>query len=177
MKRSVLPFIACTFFAAAATATAADAVKIASVDTRRIAQESKVGIDATKSLSKTAEKLEKNLKAKEAELQKIKEALQGKGAQLSAKERAVKEKDAQKKFDQYREAAQEAQKTLLAKEEEYGRTFTGKLETILKQYAPKNGYAVVIRKGDLLYSDGKTDVADITADIIKAFDADASGSK
>ena len=167
MKRCIATTLACVFLSMAGTAFAADSLKIASVDPRKIAQESKIGVEATKSLSKTAEKLEKSLKAKEAELQKIKDALQGKGPQLTAKERTAKEKDIQKKLNQYREAAQDAQKQMLAKEEEFGRALTVKMEAALKEYAPKNGYAVVIRKGDLLYSDGAHEVTDITDDILK----------
>ena len=159
--------LACTIVALAGTVFAADAQKLASLDPREIAQESKTGMAATESLKKTAEKLEKSLKAKEAELQKIKDVLDGKGAKLTAKERTAKEKEIQNKLDQYRKAAEAAQRELLTKEEEFSRQLMEKVEAALKEYAPKNGYVAVIRKGDMIYSDPKLEVTDITEDILK----------
>lgn len=171
MKRLLIPLFTLVVLAVAGTSPAADGMKIATVDLRKIAQESKAGAEATKAMSKLAETLEKKMKTKEAELEKIKAALEGKGKPLSPKERSAKEKEIRKKLDAYREAAQNAQKELLAKEEEYGVKIMAGIEKTVKEFAPKNGYTLVIRKGDVIYSDGKVEVTDVTDDILKLYDA------
>ena len=40
----------------------------------------------------------------------------------------------------------------------------------IKDYAVKNGYTMFIRKGDLIYTDGKNDIKDLTDDILKLYD-------
>ena len=76
MKGLSIPVFAALVLNIAGAALAADGVKIASVDVRKVAVESKAGTEAGKTLSKMAEKLEGNLKAKQTELEKIKDALQ-----------------------------------------------------------------------------------------------------
>lgn len=154
-----------------ATAFAADGTKLAELDFRKIAQESKTGTEITKELSAYAESLEKGLKAKEAELDKMKETLEGKGKKLTVKERAAKEKEFRKKIDAFRDATVDAKKNIQAKEDEYGLKLMGDIDRILKEYAPKNGYNLILRKGDVIYTDGKNEVTDITADILKILDA------
>jgi len=45
------------------------------------------------------------------------------------------------------------------------------IEKAAKEYAPKNGYALVFRKGDIIYTDGKNQVTDITDDVMKVLDS------
>ena len=120
MKGLFIPVFAALVLSIAGAALAADGVKIASVDVRKVAVESKAGTEVAKTLSKLAQKYESNLKAKQTELEKIKAALEGKGKKLTETERAAKEKEIQKKLGQYRELAQNAQKELQAKEEQLG---------------------------------------------------------
>ena len=171
MNRLLTLLVALVALSVAGAAFAADGIKLASVDFRKIAQESKAGVEATKEISKLAGTLEKSLKEKEAELDKMKDTLEGKGKKLTAKERAAKEKEFKKKLDTYREAAKDAQKELQTKEDEYGTKLMGEVDRLIKEFAPKNGYSMVIRKGDAIYTDGKLETTDITADIIKILDA------
>lgn len=167
-------FASLSFLTALALATAAysaDGLKIASIDLRKVAQQSKAGAEATKEISKFAEKLESSLKKKQTELEKIKDALEGKGKKLTEKERASKEKEIRKKLDKYRELAQNAQKELQAKESEFEQKIGKGIEKAVNEYSVKNGYALVIRNGDPLYTDGKIVVTDISDDILKLFDA------
>ncbi len=170
MKRLLTPLVALVALSVAGAAFAADGIKLASVDFRKIAQESKAGAEATKELSKVADKLEKGMKEKEAGLEKLKDALEGKGKKLTAKEKTAKEKELRKKLEAYREMAKDAQHELQTKEDEFGNKLMEKLDRIIKEFAPKNGYALVIRKGDVIYTDGKNEITDITADILKLLD-------
>jgi outer membrane protein len=170
MKRLFRALAALAVLSLAGTAFSADGIKLASVDFRKIALESRAGAEANKALANLTEKLGKNLKTKEAELDKIRAALEGKGKKLTDKERSAKSKEFEKKLESYRETAQNAQKELQAKGDEFGNKITEDVEKIIKEYAQKNGYALIIRKGDLLYSDGKNQVTDITDDILKLFD-------
>ena len=170
MKRLFTSLAACAVLSLAGTAFAAEGIKLASVDLGMIAQESRAGSEAKKDLEKLKETLGKNLKKKEAELDKIKSALEGQGKQLTDKERSAKVKEFEKKIEAYRETAQKAQKELQTKGDEYGNKIMEAVEKLVKEYALKNNYALVIRKGDLLYNDEKNQVTDITADILKLYD-------
>ena len=153
------------------TAFSAEGGKLASVDLRKIAIESKVGAQATEDLKKQKEQLEGKLKAKESELKKLLDSLEGKGKKLSDKEKSAKQKQAQKKYEGLQEYAQNAQKELLAKEDEYTSKILSGVEKVIKDYAVKNGYSLFIRKGDMVYTDGKYEVKDVTEDILKLYDS------
>ena len=83
----------------------------------------------------------------------------------------------QKKLGQYRELAQSAQKDLQAKEDQLGSKIMATIEKTASDYAVKNGYSLVIRKEPPLYSDGKVQVTDVTADILKLVDATPATDK
>jgi outer membrane protein len=168
MKLLLITTCALLILAAAGTAVAADSIKIASIDLRKIALESREGVEASKTMAKMNETVENTLKAKQAELKKFKDALEGKGKKLTAKERTAKEQEFQKKIDQYRELGQNAQKELQAKEQELESKIMDRIEKIVKEFAPKNGYSLVVRKSDVVYIDEKSDV---TAQILKLVDA------
>jgi outer membrane protein len=168
MKRLLITACALFILTTAGAALASDGIKIASVDLRKVALECRDGVEASKILSKMAETLESTLKAKQTELEKIKDALDGKGKKLTAKERSAKEQELQKKIGQYRELGQNGQKELQAKEQELGSKIMDRIEKIVKEFAPKNGYSLVIRKSDIVYIDEKNDV---TAQILKLVDA------
>ena len=159
----------------AGSSFAAEGVKIASVDLRKIALESKSGTEMANQLQKKKEKLEGDLKAKEAELKKFLEALDAKAKTMSAKEKAAKQKEAQKKYEKLQELARNADKELQAKEEEFSGKIMARLESIVKDYAVKNGYSLFIRKGDLVYTDGKYEVKDVTDEILKLYDSEQPG--
>jgi outer membrane protein len=153
------------------TSSAAAPIKFAAVDVRKVAQECKEGIDATKTLSKMAKKAETDLKRKQKELEKIKEALEGKGKPLTPQERTSKEKEIRKKLEKYREAAEKAQKDLQSREEALGEKIIKRIDTVVKEYAAKNGYPIVVGKGELIYSDAKNEITDITDEILKLVDS------
>jgi Skp family chaperone for outer membrane proteins len=170
MKRLFTALTAYAILSFTGSAFPAEGIKFASVDVGMIAQESKAGAEAKKDLEKLKETLGKTLKKKEAELDKIRSALEGQGKQLTDKERSAKAKEFQKKIEAYRETAQKAQKELLDKGDEYSNKIMGAVELLVKEYALKNNYALVIKKGDLLFNDEKNQVTDITADILKLYD-------
>jgi Skp family chaperone for outer membrane proteins len=155
-------------------ASEAAPLKLASIDVRKVAQECREGVDATKTLTKFAKKVEADLKHKQNELEKLKDAIEGKGKQLTPQERTGKEKDFRKKLEKYREAAEKAQKDLQTREEELGGKIIERIDKTVKEYAAKNGYPLVVRKGELIYSDAKNEITDITDEILKLVDSQPS---
>ena len=170
MKRLFTSLAALVVLSLTGTAFSAEGGKLASVDLRKIALESKAGAQFMEDLKKKKEQLEGNLKTKEGELKKLLESLEGKGKKLSDKEKSAKQKQAQKKYEGLQEYAQKAQKELQSKEDEYTGKILSGVEKVIKEYAAKNGYSLFIRKGDLVYTDGKYEVKDVTDDILKLYD-------
>ena len=146
-------------------------IKFAAIDVRKVAQECKEGVEATKTLTKMAKKAETDLKRKQNELEKIKEVLEGKGKPLTPQERTSKEKEIRKKLEKYRETAEKAQKDLQAREEDLGSKIIEKIDAVVKEYAARNGYPIVVRKGELIYSNAKNEITDITDDVLKLVDS------
>jgi outer membrane protein len=170
MKRVVTMIASLAILSLATAGFAADGIKIASIDLRKIALESKVGVQAAESLDKKKDQLENNLKAKEAEFKKFLDATEAKSKTMSEKEKAAKKKEAQKKYEALKKSAENAQVELRAKEEEFTKRIQAGIEKVVKDYAVKNGYTMFIRKGDLIYTDGKNDIKDLTDDILKLYD-------
>jgi len=171
MKHLFTSLAACAVLSLTGTAFAAEGIKIASVDLRKIAVESKAGVKATDELKKTKEKLENNLKAKEAELKKFLDSLEAKAKKMTDKEKTAKKKEAQKKYEELQETARNSQNELQTKEDEFTGKILAGVEKVVKEYATKNGFSMFIRKGDLIYTDGKNEVKDLTDDILKLYDA------
>lgn len=171
MKRLFTSLAAVAIISLAGAACAADGIKLASIDLGKVAQESKAGLEAKKDLEALKESLGKKIKQKEAELDKLKAALDGKGKKLTDKERSAKAKEFEKKIEAYREYIQNSQKELLEKGDKYLSRISDAIEKLVKEYALKNSYSLVIRKGGILYNDEKNKTTDISDDILKLYDA------
>jgi len=172
MKHLRIFLAALAVLSLAGSAFAADGIKIASIDMRKIALESKNGANMSTELKKLKDKLETDLKAKDTELKKLLKSLDAKGKSLSAKELESKKKEAQKKYEKLQEMAKNADKELQTKEEEFSSKILAQLEKIVREYAVKNGYSLFIRKGELVYTDGKNEIKDVTDDIMKIYDSE-----
>src|SRR5689334_9178147 len=116
----------CLTLSLAITASAADEVKLGSVDFRKVAQQSEAGKKATSGLKEIADKFQASLNAKGKELDKLKSTLEDK--KLPEAKRSAKEKELQKKFQEYRQFGENAERELMKKEEEFTKQIGEELE-------------------------------------------------
>jgi Skp family chaperone for outer membrane proteins len=140
-------------------------VKIGSVDLPQVAEKSVAGAKAMATLKEMYDKFQATVKTREQELEKLKKALQGKN--LTAAKREAKEKQFQKKFGEYQQFGKSAQQEFAQKQAELSKQVKDDLDRLIKDYGRDHGYAVIVNKEGLVYSDSKFEVKDLTDEIIK----------
>ena len=140
-------------------------VKIGSVDLPQVAEKSEAGARAMATLKEMYDKFQATVKKREKELEKLKTALQGKN--LTPANREAKEKQFQKKFGEYQQFGKNAQQEFAQKQAELSKQVKDDLDRQIKDYGRDHGYAVILNKEGLVYSDGRFEVKDLTDEIIK----------
>lgn len=146
----------------------AQSTNIASVDLKRVIVESDQGKQIQKTLTDEAERMKKNVDAKQDELQKMKDAIEKQGTTITPEARSEKEKQYQNKLKDYQRLAGDYQSELQQKEGEYMQKILTEIEDIIKTIGEKEKYTMILEKnqGGILYS---TPSVDITNKIIALF--------
>jgi outer membrane protein len=144
-------------------------IKLGAIDIPKVAEKSEAGAKAMATLKEMYDKFQVTLKAKEKALEKLKAALQGKN--LTDDKRVAKEKQFQKKFGEYQQFGQKAQQEFAQKQAELSKQIKDDLDKLIKDYGRDHGYALILNKEGLIYSDSKYEVKDLTDEILKQFDA------
>jgi len=147
------------------TKTSSIEVKIGSVDLPQVAEKSDAGAKAMATLKEMYDKFQATVKTREQELEKLKTALQGKN--LTAAKREAKEKQFQKKFGEYQQFGKSSQQEFAKKQAELSKQVKDDLDRQIKDYGRDHGYAIILNKEGLVYSDSKYEVKDLTDEIIK----------
>ena len=148
---------------------AGEVTKIGIFDLQRAINNSKKGQAAKAQLVTKFERLQKELKAREAELERLQKALQNQTSMLSPEAKYEKEKDLKRKIrdfqDQYRDYTEEMKK------EEFERTkpIINEVLKIAVEYAKEKGFSLVLeaQKAGVVYVPKSMD---ITEEVIKRFD-------
>ena len=166
--------------------TAADASevkgKIGTVNIQVILDGSEAGKKALAELKAKAEKEKENLEKKLEAVKKFEKEIESQ--RLVAKEGALSEKEQElKRLRRDFDAAKEDTQTSFQKmQAQIMRKLVTDVNRIIKDYAKKNGYTMVVEKGDspnmmggfVIYAD---DSVDISSAIVKMFDEEQKASK
>jgi outer membrane protein len=172
--------------AVAAPVKSADAsevkAKIGTVNMQVILDGSEAGKKALAELKTKAEKEKENLEKKLEAVKKLEKEIESQ--RMVAKEGALSEKEQElKRLRRDLEAAKEDTQTSFQKmQAQIMRKLVGDANRIIKDYAKKSGYTVVLEKGDssnmaggfVIYAD---DAVDISSAIVKAYDEEYKASK
>lgn len=170
----------------AGTGSAADAsdvkVKIGTVNIQVILDNSEAGKKALAELKAKAEKEKDNLEKKLEAVKKLEKEIEGQ--RLVAKEGALNEKEQElKRLRRDLEATKEDTQSGFQKmQAQIMRKLVGDVNRIIKEYAKKNAYTVVLDKGDapnmiggaVIYAD---EAVDISSAIVKAYDEEQKAGK
>jgi outer membrane protein len=166
--------------------TAADAsevkTKIGTVNIQVILDGSEAGKKALAELKSKAEKEKDNLEKKLEAVKKLEKEIESQ--RLVAKEGALSEKEQElKRLRRDLEASKEDTQTSFQKMQgQIMRKLVGDVNRIIKEYARKNGYTLVLDKGEspnmmggfVIYAD---DSVDISSAIVKAYDEEQKAGK
>lgn len=143
-------------------------VKIGIVDIQKIMRESKAAKNARTAFQKEVEAKRDTLKAKEKEVQLLEEELKTKGATMSADARREKEYKLSREMKELRRLGSDMEEDLKKKEAELTQKLIGEIMEIVRSFAQKERYTVIIERTHILTADKSTDITD---KIIKLYDA------
>lgn len=159
--------VACIFVVLALPLTAqSQAINIGYVDLQKVMVESDKGKEAKQTLTQEADKLKKNLDAKQAELQKMKDALEKQGTTITPEARTEREKQYQGKLKDYQRLANDYQTELQQKDMEITQKLLKELEEVIKSVGDRDKYTLILEKSQVLFA---SPAIDITQKVISLF--------
>src|SRR2546426_3725741 len=162
--------------AAVPAVPAVQASKIGYIDVQRVLARSAAGVAAREQLEKERAAIQKDMDGRRVELEKLRDEIEKKGALMTADARREKQevferkrRDAARAADDYQKELEKKQCQLLQKVLQEG---VGVSEKVGKE---RNYYMIVEkRNAGVLYASND---ADLTDEIIRAYDRDAGGKK
>ena len=159
-----------------AVAQAPPAARVGYVDLQRILARSQAGIQAREQLEKEKVTMQKQLDGHKTELDKLRDELEKKGQLLSADARRDKQDQLERKLRDAQRLAGDLEKELQKKEQNMGAKILRELEGIFTKVGKERGYAVLLerRQAGVVYGASE---ADVTEDVIKAFDDETRKAK
>jgi outer membrane protein len=152
----------------AVAATARADVRLAYVDVQRALNECRAGKQAKNQFRGRIERLQAQLEGEQSEVERLKRELEQKGALMQADQRQNLEDDYAKKLRNFQDDYKNSRDELQQKDNEVTGAIVRDLATVVRNLGEKNGYTMVMEKGQLLWA---LPAADITDQVIRAYDA------
>ncbi len=154
----------------------AQALTIAYVDVQKVMIESEQGKQIRKLLTDDAERIKKNLEAKQDELQKLKDTLEKQGATITPEARAEKEKQYQSKVKDFQRVYSDYESEMKQKDMEYSQKILRQIEEVVRAIGEKEKYSFILERSQagILFA---TSSADITAKVITLFNENSVKTK
>ena len=161
--------IAFAMLLAIATATTARAdIKLAYVDIQRALNDCRNGKAAKAEFRGRLQRVQEQLEGEQGEVQRLKDELEKKGPLMQPDQRQSLEEQYSRKLRDFQDDYKSTRESLQEKDNEITGAIVRDLATIVRQIGVKNGYTMVMEKGNLLWA---TPATDITDDVIRNYDA------
>lgn len=150
--------------------------RVGYVDVQRILARSSAGVAARERLEKEKAALQKEIDAKRTEIEKLRDELEKKGALLSTEASREKQENLERRVRDLRRLADDYQKELEKKEANLLQKVLQELSGIIDRIGKQKGYQMIFerRGAGVVYGSPE---ADLTDEIINAYDQDASKGK
>ena len=162
--------------AAAAPAGGMGAVKIGYIDVQRVLARSAAGVAAREQLEKERATIQRDMDGRRQELEKLRDEIEKKGALLTADARREKQEQFERKRRDAARAADDYQKELEKKEGQLLQKVLQDVGGVIEKVGKEKNYYMIVEKRNAGVLYAATD-ADLTDEIIRAFDRDAGGKK
>jgi outer membrane protein len=162
--------------AAAAPAAAAGAAKIGYIDVQRVLARSAAGVAAREQLEKERATIQKDMDGRRQELEKLRDEIEKKGALMTADARRDKQEQFERKRRDAARAADDYQKELEKKEGQLLQKVLQEMGGVIEKVGKEKNYYMIVEKRNAGVLYAATD-ADLTDEIIRAYDRDAGGKK
>jgi len=164
--RSIIGVV--TLLAVAAASTARAEAKLAYVDIQRALNDCRNGKAAKSEFRGRLERVQSQLEGEQNEVQRLKDELEKKGPLMQPDQRQSLEQQYTRKLRDFQDDYKNTRDTLQQKDNEITGAIVRDLATIVRQIGERNGYTMVMEKGNLLWA---TPATDITDEVIRGYDA------
>ena len=162
--------------AAAAVPAAGAPPKIGYIDVQRVLARSAAGVAAREQLEKERATIQKDMDGRRQELEKLRDEIEKKGALMTADARREKQEQFERKRRDAARAADDYQKELEKKEGQLLQKVLQEMGGVIEKVGKEKNYYMIVEKRNAGVLYAATD-ADLTDEIIRAFDRDAGGKK
>ena len=162
--------------AAPAPAPATITTKIGYIDVQRVLARSAAGVAAREQLEKERGAIQKDMDGRRQELEKLRDEIEKKGPLMSADARREKQEQFDRKRRDAARAADDYQKELEKKEGQLLQKVLQEVGGIIEKVGKEKNYYMIVEKRNagVLYA---ANDADLTDEVIRAYDRDAGGKK
>jgi outer membrane protein len=143
-------------------------VKLAYVDIQRALNECNAGKRAKVQMREKVDEITGRLKRQQAEVQSLQDELQKKGALMRTDQRQNLSDEYASKLRDFQQNYKNAQDELRQKDNEVTAMIVRDLATVVRNISEKDGYTMVMEKGEILWG---TPGIDITDEVIRSYDA------
>jgi outer membrane protein len=157
-----------TLLAVAAASTARAEVKLAYVDIQRALNDCRNGKAAKSEFRGRLERVQSQLEGEQSEVQRLKDELEKKGPLMQPDQRQNLEQQYTRKLRDFQDDYKNTRDTLQQRDNEITGAIVRDLATIVRQIGERNGYTMVMEKGNLLWAMPSTDITD---EVIRGYDA------
>jgi len=157
-----------TLLAVAAASTAHAEIKLAYVDIQRALNDCRNGKAAKEAFRGRLERVQSQLQGEQNEVQALKDELEKKGPLMQPDQRQTLEEQYSRKLRDFQDDYKSTRDSLQEKDNEITGAIVRDLATVVRQIGIKNGYTMVMEKGNLLWATPSTDITD---DVIRNYDA------
>lgn len=161
---------------APAAAPAPASTKIGYIDVQRVLARSAAGMAAREQLEKERAGIQKEMDGRRQELEKLRDEIEKKGPLMTADTRREKQEAFERKRRDAARAADDFQKELEKREATLLQKVLQEMGGVIEKVGKEKNYYMIVEKRNagVLYA---TTDADLTDEIIRAYDRDAGGKK
>lgn len=147
--------------------------KIGYIDLQKCLMESVNGKQAFEELKAKKAKMQKDLDKRQADLDQMKADLEKQGMMLSPEAKHLKEKDFQRKLRDFKDMYNDFTEVMKIDEEKKKTAIFKDLSKVIEKLGQQQGYSLILEKNTsgILWA---PDSADLTAEVIKAYDGQAA---
>ena len=155
---------------------AQNAARIAYIDVQRILARSSAGVAAREQLEKDKAAMQREVDGRRTELEKLKEEIEKKGALLSADARKEKTDTLERKVRDLRRLVDDYRAELERKEQGLLQKVLVDVSGVVERVGKQKGFLIIVEKrgAGIIYGSPE---ADLTDEVIKAFDQEAGKAK
>jgi len=155
---------------------ASGAMRIAYIDVQRVLARSSSGVAAREQLEREKTVMQREMDGKRVELEKLRDELEKKGPLMAADARREKQEQYERKRRDAARQMDDFQKELEKKEQMLLQRVLQELSGVIDKVGKERGYYLIVEKrgASVLYASPD---ADLTDEIIRAYDQQAPGKK